>query len=117
MRRNSKYNAMPTVASDGTKFPSKAEAKFYESLLALQRTGQIKEIVLHPRFPMPPKLEIGQQKICDYVSDFRVTWKGEGPYQRKDEIFEVKGYETEAWKLKKKMFAFWYPHLILTVVK
>jgi hypothetical protein len=117
-------------------FPSKAEAARYLQLKCLQKAGIVKEIELQPVFELIP----AYQKCCNHVwagclmkskmpcgicgkkipvikaityrADFRVTYS-----DGHQEIEDVKGMETEIFKLKRKMFEYRYPDLTLKVVK
>ncbi|KJS40379.1 MAG: hypothetical protein VR70_05945 [Rhodospirillaceae bacterium BRH_c57] len=76
MRRGNKFHAIRTKASDGKTFDSRAEARRYEQLRLLIKTGQITDLQLHPSY----KFEIdGQRLKCDsgrsveYRADFAYT--------------------------------------------
>lgn len=60
---------------DGIRFDSRKEAKYYEDLLWLQRTGDIKSIELQPEFVLQPAYEVAGKKIRPiiYKADFKVT--------------------------------------------
>lgn len=107
--RYQKYNKYGNkrVTWNGRKFDSKAECNWAKKFEAMKKTGHIKEIEYQPRFELIPK----PNKIT-YVADFRIIWaNGE------EEIIDIKGMETQVFKLKKKMFKHRYPHLKLTLLK
>jgi hypothetical protein len=96
------------VEIDGTTFHSKAEANRYLELKLLEKGGKIKDLVLQPRFPM----HVNGHKICTYVADFKYTDTDTNVLVVED----VKGFETDIFKLKAKLFAATHPHLTLTLV-
>jgi hypothetical protein len=121
-------------------FPSKAEAARYLQLKCLQKAGIVKEIELQPVFELqvpyrkcpkcgrvwgritvksPPcvmcpwcSTKSPLIKAITYRADFRVTYT-----DGHQEIEDVKGMETEIFKLKRKMFEYKYPELTLIVRK
>lgn len=129
-------NATKTKVDEHT-FDSKMEALRYIELKRLQQAGIVKEIELQPVFTLQPgywkccechevwgsaDMKKGKCRICGgktpktmaivYRADFRVTYK-----DGHQEIEDVKGMETEIFKLKRKMFEYRYPDLTLKVVK
>jgi len=108
-----KYGNKPATV-DGIRFASKAEAARYQELRALEEAGEIRDLVLQPRYRLQPafadRYNRGWRPIY-YIADFEY-W--EGP-QRVAE--EVKGHETAVWKLKRKMFLYRHPEIELRVVK
>lgn len=114
IRRNaSKYGNKKTTAG-GVTFDSKAEAMYYLGLLADKRKGLVKDIELQPRFELLPKFEKNGVKYgaLKYVADFRVLFP-----DGREQIIDVKGTETEVFKIKRKLFEHKYPELSLFVVK
>jgi hypothetical protein len=88
-----KYRNKPTTV-DGIVFDSKAEARHYEQLRALERNGIIRDLLLQPRFP----LLVNGEKIGTYVADFQYTdWDGNLT------VVDVKGMKTPVYKLKKRL--------------
>lgn len=109
--KNTKYHL------DGITFMSKAEAAYYMVYLKpLLEQGLIDNLEFQPRI----RCEIGGQKVCDYIADFRY-------FDRQEEgqhgqfgcqvVVEVKGYETDTYKLKKKLVEALYPAIKIKVVK
>lgn len=120
IKRNAhKFNAVKTVI-DGHTFASKAEAKRYGELLMLQKAGEIRGLVLQPRFPLYVQTNVVKDDpilVGTYVADFayeeRVVRgvKPAVPLRRKqaelsveweDKIEEVKGFKTPLYRWKKK---------------
>ncbi|HYF54665.1 MAG TPA: DUF1064 domain-containing protein, partial [Salinarimonas sp.] len=112
MKRASKYGAKPTTITHKGKevrCASKLEAKKLAELVLLEKAGAINNLEFHPVY----KLSVAGKPICKYVADASFF---EMPGHRAV-VLEVKGYETEAWKLKAKMFRAMYPTSELRVVK
>lgn len=98
----SKYKNIKTTI-DGITFDSKAEARRYCDLRLLQRAGEVKAIILQPSF----LLEGGVR----YRADFAVIGK-DGFW-----LEDVKGYETQAFKIKKRLMAARYPEWELRLIR
>ena len=88
----SKYGAIPTMV-DGIRFDSKAEAKRYGTLAMLERAGKIGDLRLQPSF----RCVVGGDLICTYRTDFAYVEGGEKVVE------DVKGVQTAAFKLKRKL--------------
>ena len=103
-----KYNNKKTYV-DGIKFDSKGEANRYKELKLLEKAGEIKDLELQPKFTLIPKNK-GNRAVT-YTADFKYIENG------KTIIEDYKGYETKEFKLKKKMFEYFYENLELRIVK
>ena len=88
----SKYRAQPVHTDEGY-FASKREYRHWLALKQRQLDGQIRGLERQVRF----RLEIGGQKICDYVAD-AVYFEG-----NKRIVADAKGVETDVFKLKRKL--------------
>jgi len=104
--RNVAPPALRTYA--GRVYHSRAEAKYAFELDALKAAGRIKEWVPQVAFP----IVIQGVKICKVVIDFEVT-----PVSGKPWYIEVKGMESEAYKLKRKLLRACYPDMDYRVVR
>ena len=106
----SKFNNVK-VDLDGFTFDSKAEARRYEELRALALAGEISNLVVHPMFELQPAFE------RDGRRERSIRYEGDFEYQEGSTIIveDVKGMETETWKLKRKMFLYQYPYHVLRV--
>ncbi len=104
--KRNKYGVSPKEERtvDGILFASKAEAKAYQELSFLQKSGAVKHIELQPVFKFPMGYE--------YRADFRVTYD-DGTV----EVIDVKGMETPVFKLKKRDMAYFYPDVKLSIWK
>jgi hypothetical protein len=102
------------VVVDGITFDSKSEAQRYEELKLLKKAGEIESFVIQPEFELQPSFKKDGQKYraIKYRADFEVLYK-DGTV----EIEDVKGMETQLFKLKAKMFDYKYPDKKLIVIK
>lgn len=108
-----KYRSKAVVI-DGHRFPSKLEAQRYCELRLLQKAGKISDLELQPSFMLQPAFEKNgvHYRAIYYVADFKYSKDG------KIIVEDTKGYKTEVYALKKKMFEFLYPDLhIVEVMK
>lgn len=76
--RRNKYGAKATSV-DGRRFDSKAEAKRYLQLKAMQQAGEIDGLELQVPFDLIPALDVGgrKEKPVRYVADFRYRKDGQ----------------------------------------
>lgn len=88
----SKYNAARTTV-DGVTFDSAAEAREYHRLRQLEDAGKIAGLILQPKF----ECVVNGKKICTYRADFQHVEGGERV------VSDVKGVQTAAFKLKRKL--------------
>lgn len=102
-KNKSKYNARK-VSVDGIKFDSQAEANYYCTLKILLKTGEITGFCRQARFVITEGKN--GEKGTEYVTDFVVFYPND-TYR----IVDVKGVETETFKLKVKCFREKYPKL------
>lgn len=110
--RRSKYGNKK-VQLDGHVFDSKAEARYYSELKLREKAGEILFFRLQPRYRLLDPFEKGGKKhrAIDYVADFEIHHK-DGSI----EVVDVKGHQTQVFKMKEKMFNKKFPHK-LTLVK
>ena len=93
--RKSKYGAKRTMV-DGVLFDSKAEGAYYSMLKMREKAGEVSAVELQRPFPiLGPKGEL----ICTYKADF-CFWDHKADRFR---VVDVKGVETDVFKLKRKM--------------
>jgi hypothetical protein len=103
-KSKSKYKNKKVVYND-IKFASKQEYDFYLWLLEKNPNDNI---ITHPVFELQPefnKYGVKHQAIT-YVADFQVDGF----------VYDVKGFTTADFMIKKKMFNYKYPDLILLLV-
>lgn len=103
-----------TVSYDGIMFDSKHEAKRYRELVLLLKGGKIKALELQKKFVLQPSYKKNGKSIREisYVADF-VYFDTE---RNRVIVEDAKGYRTEVYKLKKKMFEYVYPELTIEEV-
>lgn len=100
--KRSKYRNVRTVV-DGVSFASKREAKRYEELKILEACGHLQALKLQPRY----KLWVEGKLICTYVADFEYVELPSG----KAVVEDVKGFKTDVYRIKAKLFRALYPSL------
>ena len=109
-RRGSKYGAK-TTTYNGILYHSKKEAGYAQGLDLLVKSGEINGWERQVKI----SLDVNGKHICNYFIDFVITHK-DGTL----EYVEIKGFETDTWKLKWKLFEAIYGHdpmTKLTVIK
>lgn len=109
-RYGSKYGAKKTDYN-GIQYHSKKEAGYAAELDLRIKANDIKSWTRQECI----RLDVNGFHICNYYIDFVVT-HNDGSL----EYVEVKGFETEVWRLKWKLFESLYsnlPNTTLTVVK
>lgn len=122
MRRNrSKYGNKKTKR-DSYIFDSKAEAEYYD-LLKRQKEdplNPLKDFELQPEFLLIPSYKrLGDSegnktktiRKTAYKADFRVI------YEDYEEVLDVKGVETDVFKIKRKLLEYKYPEINFYLVK
>lgn len=94
-------------------FDSIAESKRYKELVLLQRAGKITELQLQPKFLLQESFKKNGKtyRKIEYIADFMYEENG------KIIVEDVKGKETEVFKLKHKLFEKKYPALELRIIK
>lgn len=97
-----KYHNQKTTI-DGIVFDSKKEAKRYTVLRSLQEGGYIRGLELQVPFELVPKGN--GERAVKYIADF-VYWDTERGIHI---VEDVKGYKTDVYKLKRKLFKYRYP--------
>lgn len=98
-----KYHNVKTVL-DGITFDSKAEARRYSELVLLKRSGALQSFGCQPSFVVAPGIR--------YVADFICIGK-----DGKVWLEDVKGVETQAFRIKRKLYDAAYPGIELRIIK
>lgn len=88
-----KYGAVKQTFN-GRSYHSKKEAAYAQELELRRLAGEITEII--PQYPL--RIYVNGKKICNYFIDFKVIHADESV-----ELIEVKGFETDVWRLKWKL--------------
>lgn len=105
MRKRSKYYSKKVII-DGIKFDSKREGEYYQKLKILLKQGLIKDLELQKEYLLQDKFVINgktRRKIT-YRADFSYV----STEDDKLHVVDVKGFRTELYKLKKKLFEYKY---------
>ncbi|MFP3393282.1 DUF1064 domain-containing protein [Brevibacillus sp. SIMBA_040] len=109
----SKYKNKITFVDD-IKFDSKAESEYYLVLKEKFARGEIQDMRLQPVYVLQDKCTRNGKNLqaITYKADFEVLHL-DGSL----EVIDIKGEETEAFKIKAKMFMYKYPNMKLTLLK
>lgn len=101
------------VIVDEKEFDSKREGNRYKELKLLERAGEIKNLELQPRFLLQDSFKKNGRTFrkIEYVADFKYIENG------KTIVEDVKGMQTDVFKLKHKIFEKVYPDLELKIIK
>lgn len=99
---------------DGIVFASKMEMDRYSQLKLMEKGGLLRDLQVQPRFELLPAFERNGKHFLPttYVGDFAYF----DCVTKKRVVEEVKGYETDVWKLKQKLFHFKH-NMELRVIK
>jgi len=98
-----KYHNVFTIV-DGIQFDSKAEARRYQELKLREQCGSIMGFNRQPSFLLPGGIRYRPDFIvCDLAGQIWVE--------------DVKGLETQAFKLKQKLWRETYPWMPLRIIK
>ncbi len=106
-KRRAKYGSKRTIVN-GITFASAKEAKRYQELLLIEKAGWLKDLTLQPKFLLQEGFRDRDGKWIRpiyYIADFRYRNCGTGvspcePWT----IEDAKGYKTDTYRLKKKLF-------------
>lgn len=112
--KNSKYYNKKTRINNIT-FDSKIEALRYVELKFLQNIGKIKDLKLQPKYELIPTFKKNNEtfKKTTYIADFSYYDNELG----KIIVEDVKGFKTDVYRLKRKMFEYYYPNLTIREIK
>ena len=104
--KTGKYKAQKTVV-DGIKFDSKKEANRYIELKKLLKAGKIKNLRYQVPFELQPKFKIGSKTILPikYIADF--VYIDENGIEIVEDV-KSPATITQAYKIKRKLFAYVY---------
>lgn len=92
-QRRNKYGNK-TAVFQGVKYDSFLEVEFANQLFLRKKAGDIKNW----KRQVPIEIKVNGEKICVYKCDFEIIHN-----DGSRELVECKGYETDVWKLKKKL--------------
>lgn len=105
--KGNKYHAEKAVVN-GIEYDSRKEARRGMELQALERAGKINNLEMQKRFILQEGFVYGREKIrsISYLADFYYEKDG------KKYVEDTKGFRTEVYKIKRKMFLYRYPDII-----
>lgn len=98
---------------DNILFDSLAERNRYIQLKQLIHDGKIKNLKVHPTYLLQDSIVVNGERIrgMKYEGDFSYIENG------KQICEDVKGFETQVFKLKYKLFVFRYPDIEFRKIK
>lgn len=101
------------VENNGIVFDSQAEAKHYGYLRLLEAAGDISGLHVHPVYTLQEAF------IYRGIRVRAITYEADFAYIEDDEqvVVDVKGVETEVFKLKAKLFKRLYPDVRFEIVR
>jgi hypothetical protein len=109
----SKYGNRRVVA-DGYTFDSKAEHAEYQRLRLRERAGDISKLVVHPKYTVLESFHTsdgGSVPGIVYEADFSYIERG------REIVVDVKGRQTDVFKIKKKLLLKAYPNIRFVIVQ
>lgn len=107
-----------TCFVDGIRFDSRREADYYGQLKMEKRAKLIKDFERQVEFDLygwgysNPEGGLCKKRVCSHIVDFFVTLN-----DGEKEVREVKGFATDIWDLKRKLFEANYPGINYKVIK
>lgn len=104
--KKNKYNAKKTEV-DNIRFDSIAESNMYKQLKPLEQAGAIRDLQFQVPFELIPEFVNAngkKQKPVTYIADF-VFFDTE---KNRTRVLDCKGYRTDMYKMKKKIFDWRY---------
>ena len=108
-----KYKSKKIIL-DNIKFDSRKEGNRYEELKILEQAGLIKELELQKVFELQPSFKKNGKTYR------KITYKADFYYYdnhlQRYVVEDVKGFKTEVYKIKKKLFEYVYKDMELVEV-
>lgn len=103
-----KYHSKKTIV-DGIEFDSKKEAARYQELKLLERAGKISDLELQQEYELIPKFKKNNKTYRKTI--YRADFSYFDIEANKYIVEDVKGFKTDVYKLKKKLFEYRYTDL------
>ena len=107
-KKGSKYKNDSCWCAQGHIHDSRAEARYCNILQLRKKAGDIKSFRNQVTFP----LIVNGKTVTSHRVDFLVTGN-----DGKDYVDEFKGPETDAWKIKRKLFIALHPDIPYNTIK
>lgn len=92
------------ITVEGKTFDSKKEAERYQTLKMLENANIISNLTRQVPFELIPKQK--NERAVKYIADFMYVEVATG----KIIVEDVKGYRTDVYKIKRKLFKWRYPN-------
>ena len=94
------------VIYDGYTFDSIREKNYYIKLKLLEKAGKIKELELQKEFELQPSYKLNNK------TSRKITYRADFTYKTTEDdklhVVDVKGFRTDVYRLKKKLFEYKY---------
>ena len=94
------------VEYDGYTFDSIKEKNYYIKLKLLEKAGKIKELELQKEYELQPSFKLNNK------TSRKITYRADFTYKTTEDdklhVIDVKGFKTDVYKLKKKLFEYKY---------
>ena len=94
------------VEYDGYTFDSIREKNYYIKLKLLEKAGKIKELELQKEYELQPSFKLNNK------TSRKITYRADFTYKTTEDdklhVVDVKGYRTDVYRLKKKLFEYKY---------
>ncbi len=116
MKKNkSKYSNEKTeriISGESVVFDSKKEARHFDYLYTLLKAKQIEDLTLQPSYEIIPTQRWNNKTLrkTTYTADFRYK------KNNKTYVIDVKGFLTDVYKIKMKLFVLQNPDVIFQEV-
>lgn len=107
-RGGAKYNNLKCTCNLGHKHDSRGEAQYCNELQIMTRAGHIKSFQIQVMYD----LCVNGKKICGHRVDF-VVETNDGSI----EVREFKGFATNEWAIKHKLFEALFPEIPYKVIR
>lgn len=108
--RREKYGRIKKTV-DGIVFDSTVEAEAWRILKLWEAAGAITELEVQPEFQLEPGFMVDGKKVraIKYRADFLFVKEG------RKTVVDVKGVQTQAFRIKAKMFKSRFPELVFEI--
>ncbi len=112
--KKGRYGNVRKPVHDGIRFDSKREFLRYMDLKLLEKAGEIRELRVHPKYPItiggiPIMVALNQHKPwgrhLTYEADFEYWVEGEWPMAKRviEDVKMQSGHRTDVYKLKRAL--------------
>lgn len=111
--QKSKFHAIKATIND-IQFDSLNESRYYIKLLQEKKAGIIKSFEMQQSFLITPSYKKNGKTIrkMEYLADFVIQYP-----DGSTRVIDVKGVETDVFKMKKKLVEYMYPDVTIECVR